>query len=42
VSLLLALVFDGGRFYSGCRHLPAMMNDGNGGTINGSKIKGGI
>jgi hypothetical protein len=39
---LLALVFDGGRFRSGCRHLLAMMNDGNGGTIDGGKIKGGI
>ena len=29
-------------FSSGRRHLPAMMNDGNGGTIDGGAIKGGI
>jgi hypothetical protein len=32
--------FDRGRFRSGRRRLPAMMNDGNGGTIDGSAIKG--
>ena len=29
-------------FSSGRRHLPAMTNDGNGGTIDGGAIKGGV
>jgi len=37
-------MFDGGKFRSGRRHLPAMMNDDDdgGGTIDGSAIKGGV
>ena len=30
------------RFCSGHWRLPAMMNDGNGGTIEGGAIKGGV
>jgi len=39
---LQASAFDGGRFHSGRRRLPAMMNDGDGGTIDGGVIKGGV
>jgi hypothetical protein len=34
--------FDGGRFHSVHRRLPAMMNDGDSGTIDGGAIKGGV
>jgi hypothetical protein len=30
------------RFSSGHRRLPAMMNDGDSGTIDGGAIKGGV
>jgi len=32
----------GGRFRIGRRRLPAMMNDSDGGTIDGGAIKGGV
>ena len=42
VDLLEDVMGGGGRFCRGRRHFPAMMNDGNGGTIDGGAIKGGI
>jgi hypothetical protein len=39
---LQASAFEGGRFCSERRHLPAMMNDGDGGTIDGGEIDGGV
>jgi len=42
VSYLQESVFGGGRFHSGRRRLPAMMNDGDGGKIDGGAIKGGV
>ncbi len=42
VLQLQASAFDCGRFCSGRRHLPVMMNDGDGGTIDGGAFIGGV
>jgi hypothetical protein len=42
VLLLQASVFGGGRFHSGHRRLPAMMNDGNDSTIDSGTVKDGV
>jgi len=39
---LQASAFGGGRFCSERRRLLVMMNDGNGGTIDGGANKGGV
>jgi len=39
---LQASAFGGGRFRSGRRHFPAMMNDSDGGTIDGGTVKGDV